>query len=48
MEKQVREEGPQALSVERDGATVLDDRQWAENSEFDGNVAVVALPSPAA
>ena len=29
-----------------DGAAVLDDRQRAENAEFDGNVAVVALAEP--
>ena len=44
VQQQVCEQGAQPLSVERDGAAVLDDRQWAENAEFDGNVAVVALP----
>jgi hypothetical protein len=46
VQQQVREQGAQPLSIERDGAAVLDDRQWAENAEFDGNVAVVALPRP--
>ena len=46
VQQQVCEQGAQPLSVERDGAAVLDDRQWAENAEFDGNVAVVALPGP--
>jgi hypothetical protein len=42
MQKQVREEDPEPLAAQEDGAAVLDDRQWAENAEFDGNVAVVA------
>jgi hypothetical protein len=42
MQKQVREESPEPLSVQGDRAAVLDDRQWAENAEFDGDVAVVA------
>jgi len=44
MQQQVREQGAQPLSVQRDSAAVLDDRQWAENAKFDGNVAVVARP----
>jgi hypothetical protein len=44
VQKQVREQGAQPLSVQRDDAAVLDDRQWAENAKFDGNVAVVAKP----
>jgi hypothetical protein len=43
MEQQVGEEGPQPLSVQRNRAAVLDDRERAENTEFDGNVAFVAL-----
>jgi hypothetical protein len=43
MQKQEREEGPEPLSAQGDDAAVLDDRQRAENAEFDGNVAVVAL-----
>jgi len=46
VQQQVREQGAQPLPIQRDDAAVLDDRQWAENAEFDGNVAVVALPSP--
>jgi hypothetical protein len=46
VQQQVREQGAQPLSVQRDDAAVLDDRQWAENAKFDGNVAVVALPRP--
>jgi hypothetical protein len=46
MQKQVREESPEPLSVQGDRAAVLDDRQWAENAEFDGNTAFVALPCP--
>ena len=46
VQQQVREQGAQPLSVQRDSAAVLDDRQWAENAEFDGNVAVVAKPRP--
>jgi hypothetical protein len=46
VQQQVGEEGAQPLSVQRDGAAVLDDRQWAENAEFDGNVAVLALARP--
>jgi hypothetical protein len=46
VQKQVREQGAQPLSIQRDDAAVLDDRQWAENAKFDGNVAVVALPRP--
>jgi hypothetical protein len=46
VQQQIREQGAQPLSVQRDSAAVLDDRQWAENAEFDGNVAVVALTRP--
>ena len=46
MQQQVREQGAQPLPIQRDDAAVLDDRQWAENAEFDGNVAVVALARP--
>jgi hypothetical protein len=46
VQQQVCEQGAQPLPVQRDSAAVLDDRQWAENAEFDGNVAVVALPGP--
>jgi hypothetical protein len=46
VQQEVCEQGAQPLSVQRDRAAVLDDRQWAENAEFDGNVAVVALTRP--
>jgi hypothetical protein len=46
VQEQVGEQGAQPLPVQRDSAAVLDDRQWAENAEFDGNVAVVALAGP--
>ena len=46
MQKQEGEKGPQPLSVQTDGAAVLDDRQRSENAEFDGDMTFVALPCP--
>jgi hypothetical protein len=46
VEEQEREQGSHPLPVQRDRAAVLDDRQRAENAEFDGNTAFVALPRP--
>jgi hypothetical protein len=42
VQKEVREQGPQPLSVQPNGATVLDDRQWSENAELDGDLTFVA------
>jgi hypothetical protein len=45
MEQEVGEQRPHPLPVQGDRPAVLDDLQWPENTEFDGNVAFVALVS---
>jgi hypothetical protein len=46
MEQQEGEQGSHPLPVQGDRAAVLDDRQRAENAEFDGNMPFVALACP--
>jgi hypothetical protein len=46
VEEKEGEQSSRPLPVQGNRATVLDDRQRAENAEFDGNRAVLALPGP--
>jgi hypothetical protein len=46
VQQEVCEQGAQPLSIQRDSAAVLDDRQRAENAEFDGNMTFVTPLCP--